>query len=98
MSVQDLHHYSHSKVMLLIKDRNDVVSPKCVVLVVVGERHKGLQKRLSRNEVAECLNQTKIQSSFCYNIIKKISYSKVFSKRWKITNNRSVKNIIVSTF
>ena len=40
----------------LFKDRNDVVTYKCVVLVAVGERHESLQKRLLRNEVAGCLS------------------------------------------
>ena len=43
--------------MLLIKDRNGVVSPKCEALVAIGERPEGPQKRLSRNEVAECLSE-----------------------------------------
>ena len=46
-----------ANIELLNKDRNDVVSPKCMVLVAVGERHKGLQKRLSRNDVTECLSR-----------------------------------------
>ncbi len=54
--MRDLHRYSHSKVVLLVKDKNDVVCPKCVILVAVGETHEGPQKRLSRNEVAGCLS------------------------------------------
>ena len=41
---------------VLIKDRNDVATHKCVALLVVGERHESLQKMLPRNEVAGCLS------------------------------------------
>ena len=42
-------------------------SHKCGVMVTVGERHEGLQKRLSRNEVAECQSE----------IMRRCRYSKV---------------------
>ena len=35
---------TYQKSCLFFKDRNDVVTQKCVVLVAVGERHEGLQK------------------------------------------------------
>ena len=37
----------------LILEGGWMFSHECVVLVVVGERHEDLQKRLSRNEAAE---------------------------------------------
>ena len=38
---------------LLILEQEWMFSRRCVVLVTVGEKYEGLQKRLSRNEVAE---------------------------------------------
>ena len=45
-------------VTIVVKDRNDVVTHKCVVLVVVGERHESLQKMLPMNEVGGCLSES----------------------------------------
>ena len=46
-----------AKIVLLVMDRNNVVTYNCVVLVVVGERHESLQKMLPRNEVAGYLSE-----------------------------------------
>ena len=46
-----------SKGRLLVKDRNDVVTHECVVLVIVTERHESLLKMLPRDEVAGCLSE-----------------------------------------
>ena len=54
--------YMQQKLCLLVKDRNDVVTHKCVFLVVVGERHESLQKMLPRNEVAGCLNYASLST------------------------------------
>ena len=59
MSEWNMRHCRHSKSRLLFKDRNGVVTHKCVVLVV-GERHEGLQTRLPRNEVAGCLIELRV--------------------------------------
>ena len=45
------------KSCLLVKDRNDVVTYKCVVLVAVGERHENVLIMLPRNELAGCLSK-----------------------------------------
>ena len=49
-------HRCSKKSCLLFKDRNDVVTHKCVVLVAVGEWHESLQIMLPRNEVGGCLS------------------------------------------
>ena len=49
-------HKCTKRLCLLFKDRNDVVTHKCVVLIVVGEWHESLQIMLPRNEVARCLS------------------------------------------
>ena len=56
MSERNMRHYRpKQKSCLLFKDRNEVVTYKCVVLVALGERHESLQIMLPRNEVAGCL-------------------------------------------
>ena len=45
---------------MLVKDRNDVVTYECVVLVVVGEKRECLQKMLLRDEVAGCLSDLRV--------------------------------------
>ena len=57
MSKRNMRRCIRSKKSCLqFKDRNDVVTHECVVLVAVGERHECLQIILSRNEVAGCLS------------------------------------------
>ena len=47
-------------VFSLVKDRNDVVTHECVVLVVIREKHERLQKMLPRDEVAGCLSVLRV--------------------------------------
>ena len=48
MSERNMRRYSEGKYLIA-----DFRTEEWVVLVTAGERHKGLQKRLSRNEVSE---------------------------------------------
>ena len=45
-----------AKVLLLNKDRNDVVSHKRSP-IAVGERRMMISHQVKRNEIAECLNR-----------------------------------------
>ena len=47
------YHRCSKRLCFLLKARNYIVTHKCVVLVIVGERHESLQIMLPRNEVAD---------------------------------------------
>ena len=54
MPEQNKRLYSQGKYWVAdFRTQEWMFSHKCVVLVTAGERHEGLQKRLSRNEVTE---------------------------------------------
>ena len=53
-------HRCNKRFCLLFKDRNDVVTHKCVDLVVVGEWYESHLIMLPRNEVAGCLSDLRV--------------------------------------
>ena len=58
-------HRCNKRLCLLLKDRDDVVTHKCVVLVVVGEGHESLRIMLPRNAVAGCLSRIERRCRHC---------------------------------